>query len=138
MRGSVLDLAVGVIIGAAFQKIVTSLVDDIISPLLGLIGGVNFDMLMIKIGEVEIRYGAFITSIINFVIMAFVIFLLVKGINTVKRLSSDTLHKKGEEPIISVKICPYCLSEIPKGATRCKFCSSELEPDNAKDEVVQG
>ena len=83
MRGNVLDLAVGVIIGAAFQAIVTSLTSDIISPILGLFGGMNFDQYALTIGDVSIGYGKFLTAVINFIIMAFVIFLIVKLVNKI-------------------------------------------------------
>jgi large conductance mechanosensitive channel len=86
MRGNVMDLAVGVIIGAAFGKIVASLVDNIIMPIVGiLMQGVKFDALMIKVGEAEIKYGMFIGSIVDFIIVAFVIFLMVKGMNSMKK-----------------------------------------------------
>lgn len=124
MRGNVLDLAVGVIIGGAFQKIVTSLVGDLISPLLGLFGGMNFTQYLFKIGEVEIKYGAFITAVIDFIIMAFIIFLLVKGINKLMSLGA----KKAEEVAeATTKQCPYCMSNIAIGASRCPHCTSELE-----------
>jgi large conductance mechanosensitive channel len=86
MRGNVMDLAVGVIIGAAFGKIVASLVDNILMPIVGvLLQGVKFESLMIKVGDAEIKYGLFINSIIDFVIIAFVIFLIVKGMNSMQR-----------------------------------------------------
>ena len=124
MRGNVIDLAVGVIIGGAFQKIVTSLVGDVISPLIGLFGKKDFTGWMIKIGEVEIKYGNFITEVINFIIMAFIIFVMVKMLN---KLSS--INKKEEiiEEAITTKKCPYCCSEIAIEATRCAHCTSEVE-----------
>ena len=86
MRGNVMDLAVGVIIGAAFGKIVASLVDNILMPIIGiLMQGVKFDTLMIKVGEAEIKYGMFIGSIVDFIIVAFVIFLMVKGMNSMQK-----------------------------------------------------
>lgn len=86
MRGNVMDLAVGVIIGAAFGKIVSSLVDNILMPIIGiLMQGVKFDALMIKVGEAEIKYGMFIGSIVDFIIVAFVIFMMVKGLNSMKK-----------------------------------------------------
>ncbi|MCR4595170.1 MAG: large conductance mechanosensitive channel protein MscL [Lachnospiraceae bacterium] len=121
LRGNVIDLAVGVIIGAAFQAIVTSLVDDIISPLIGLIANTDLSAMVATVGDVEIRWGAFITAIINFIIMAFVIFLIVKGIN-----KAAELGKKKEEEAPATKKCPYCKSEIPVEATRCPHCTSEL------------
>ncbi len=122
-RGNVIDLAVGVIIGGAFQAIVNSLVGDIISPLLGLFGGIDFSSLSVKILDVELKYGSFITAVINFLIMAVIIFLLIKGINKV-----SSLHKKEEaEEAPSTKICPYCMTEININATRCPNCTSQLE-----------
>jgi large conductance mechanosensitive channel len=122
MRGNVLDLAVGVIIGAAFQAIVTSLTDDIISPILGLFGGMNFDQLAIEFNGVAIGYGKFITALINFIIMAFVIFLIVKLVNKVMAIG-----KKPEEPAApTTKKCPYCQSEIDIKATKCPHCTSDI------------
>ena len=124
MRGNVLDLAVGVIIGGAFQKIVTSLVGDVISPLLGLFGGINFDSFVLHIGNIELKYGSFLTTVIDFIIMAFIIFLLVKGINKINDFSKK---KDAEPPAPSTKQCPYCCSEIDINAVRCPNCTSELE-----------
>ena len=121
LRGNVIDLAVGVIIGAAFQAIVTSLVDDIISPLIGLIANTDLSDMVALVGDVEIRWGAFITAIINFIIMAFVIFLIVKAIN-----KAAELGKKKEEEKPTTKKCPHCKSEIDIEATRCPHCTSEL------------
>ena len=126
LRGNVMDLAVGVIIGAAFQAIVNSLVEDIISPLIGLFADVNFNDLAWQIGGVPIKYGAFITAVINFIIMAFVIFLLVKGLNKL-----STLGKKKEEAKPTTKKCPYCFTDIPIQATRCPNCTAELPAGNA-------
>ena len=122
LRGNVIDLAVGVIIGAAFQAIVNSLVDDIISPLIGLIADTDLSDMAATVGGVDIRWGAFVTAIINFIIMAFVIFLIVKGINKVTELSK----KKEEEEKPTTKVCPHCKSEINIEATRCPHCTSEL------------
>ena len=124
-RGNVVDMAVGVIIGAAFKDIVTSLVEDIISPILGIFGGKNFDAYQLVIGEATIKYGEFITSIINFLIMAFVIFMLVRTLNSIGK----KFEKKQEEAPAAptTKTCPYCLSEIKIEATRCPHCTSEVE-----------
>lgn len=122
MRGNVMDLAIGVIIGAAFQAIVKSLVDDIISPLLGLFGNIDMSDLAVSIGDVAIKYGSFLTAIINFIIMAFVIFLLVKGLNKI-----STLGRKPVEETPATKKCPYCRSEIAMEASRCPHCTSSLE-----------
>ncbi len=122
MRGNVLDLAVGVIIGAAFQAIVTSLTNDIISPLLGIFGGMNFDQLSFEINGATIAYGKFITAVINFLIMAFVIFLFVKLINKVM-----SIGKKPEKPAEpTTKKCPFCFSEIDIKATKCPHCTSNV------------
>lgn len=122
MRGSVIDLAVGVIVGGAFQKIVNSLVGDIISPILGLFAKQNFNGLSLKFMGVEVKYGSFLTEIINFIIMAFVIFVLVKALN-----SLASFHKKEEEPEPTDKKCPYCFSKIDIKATRCPHCTSVIE-----------
>lgn len=121
MRGNVLDLAVGVIIGAAFQSIVKSLTDDIISPVLGLFGGMNFDQFSATINGVTINYGKFITAVINFVIMAFVIFMIVKLVNKIMRIG-----KKHEEEKPSTKKCPYCFSDVDVKATKCPHCTSDI------------
>ncbi len=136
-RGNVLDLAVGVIIGGAFQAIVKSLVDDIISPIIGLVFKADFKDLVIRVRDAEIdaiteeiitpelsiKYGAFITAIINFLIMAFVIFLIIKFVNKLMGLG-----KKEEAPKApTTKKCPYCCTEIALEATRCPHCTSELK-----------
>ncbi|MBE6756943.1 MAG: large conductance mechanosensitive channel protein MscL [Ruminococcaceae bacterium] len=143
LRGNVVDLAVGVIIGGAFQKIVTSVVNDLIMPWIGLLtGGTNFtDQFAIlklpegvtkemvisleaakELGATTFNYGAFITAVIDFIIMAFIIFLLVKGINKLSSLKK--VEEVVEEP--TTKICPFCKSEIAIEATRCAHCTSEL------------
>ena len=122
MRGNVMDLAVGVIIGGAFSAIVTSLTDDIISPVLGLFGGLDFSQMVAKVGEVEIRYGAFITAIINFLIMAFIIFLMVKGINKMMSIGK----KEEEKPAPTTKKCPHCCEEVNIEATKCPHCTGDI------------
>lgn len=121
MRGNVLDLAVGVIIGAAFQAIVTSLTTDIISPILGIFGGMDFSEFAWEINGAKIAYGNFITAIINFLIMAFVIFLLVKFINKIM-----SIGKKPEVKVDTTKKCPFCCSEIDIKATKCPHCTSDV------------
>lgn len=129
-RGNVMNLAVGVIIGGAFQAIVTSLIDDIINPVLGFVlGGLDFSSYAIALGSGAeppmIKYGSFISAIINFLIMALVIFMLVK---TVNKLVEKSAPKKEEEPAApTTKKCPYCKSEIPLEATKCAFCTSDVE-----------
>ncbi|WP_445293246.1 large conductance mechanosensitive channel protein MscL [Cohnella sp. 56] len=146
MRGNVIDLAVGVIIGGAFGQIVSSLVNDIVMPPIGrLLGGVDFKDLFWRIGDYKtapaagfnehsltevraagapvIAYGQFINILINFLIIAFCVFMLVKVINKL------TEGRKKEEPLAepTSKECPYCLSIVPIKATRCAHCTSELE-----------
>lgn len=123
-KGNVLDLAVGVIIGGAFSSIVTSLTDNIINPLINCIGGAEIQGKLHLIGENYIDYGAFISAIINFIIMAFVIFCIVKVVN-----KAMSLGKKKEEPAPAptTKICPFCKSEIPVDAVKCCHCTSDLD-----------
>lgn len=129
MRGNVMDMAVGVIVGGAFTSIVTSLNQDILTPVLGIFGGTDFSNLKVTLGSGEnapvLCYGNFMTAVINFLITAFVIFVLVKAINKI----GDKLIRKEEEapPEPTTKICPYCRSEIAKEATRCPHCTSNLE-----------
>lgn len=123
-RGNVMDMAVGIIIGGAFTAIVNSLVADIINPLLGLFGGMNFDQLAWNItGDVTLMYGKFITAIINFLIMALVIFILIRSINKL----SEKLSKKKEAGPPTTKKCPFCKTDIAIDATRCPHCTSMLE-----------
>ncbi len=122
LKGNVMNLAVGVIIGGAFSGIVTSLTDNILSPIIGLFTGSNFDGLELSFLGVTLKYGAFITAVINFFIMAFVVFLLVKLMNQLMGLGS----KPEAEPEPSTKVCPYCMSDIAIPATRCPHCTSEL------------
>ena len=124
-KGNVMDMAVGIIIGGAFTSIVSSLVNDIINPLLGLFGGMNFDQLAWNItGDVTLYYGKFITAVVNFLIMAFIIFLLVKGMNKLADLGKK---KEAEEEAATTKVCPYCKSEIAIDATKCAHCTSDVE-----------
>lgn len=146
LRGNVVDLAVGVIIGGAFQTIVNSIVKDVIMPLISwAIGKVDYSNMFIALGKIPadadpaklqnlayvrdtlglpvFAYGSFITVLINFLIMAFIIFLLVKGINTLRNLHSKP--EEAEEP--ATKICEYCKSEIPRDAVRCPHCTSLLD-----------
>lgn len=121
-----MDMAVGVIIGGAFTAIVNSLVNDVMMPVLSLItGGLDFSRLCIKLGEGEeaaaLNYGSFISAVINFVLIAFVIFVLIKTLN---KLSKKKEEEKAPE---TTKKCPYCKQTIDKDATRCPHCTSELE-----------
>jgi large conductance mechanosensitive channel len=141
MRGNVVDMAVGIIIGAAFGTIVTSLVADVLMPPIGLLlGNIDFANLFIVLkegtkasgpyvslaaakaaGAVTINYGLFINTVISFLIVAFAVFLLIRSINRLKR--------QGEAPpaIPTTKECPYCISMVPIKATRCSHCTSELK-----------
>jgi len=128
MRGNVVDMAIGIIIGGAFGKIVTSLVNDVIMPPVGLfLGNADFSRLALTLREqgagmpaVTIRYGIFINTILDFVIVAFAIFLVIKQMNRMKR--------QAEEPAAAptTRECPRCCSTIPLAATRCPHCTSEL------------
>ena len=122
-RGNVMDMAVGIIIGGAFTAIVNSLVTDIINPVLGIFGGMNFDQLIWYVNGAEIAYGKFITAVINFLIMAFVIFMLVRTMNKI----SDKYGKKEEPAAPTTKKCPYCKTDIALDATRCPHCTSQLD-----------
>ncbi len=119
MRGNVMDLAVGVIIGGAFGKIVSSLVSDILMPLIGLlIGGIDFSSLAFTVGNAKVTYGNFINNVVDFLIIAFVIFLMVKAINS--------MQKPAPAAAPTTKECPHCFSTIPLKATRCPNCTSQL------------
>lgn len=128
MRGNVMDMAVGVIVGGAFTAIVTSLNADILTPILGIFGGTDFSSLCVTLGSGEnapvLMYGNFITAVINFLITAFVIFCIIKGMNT----ASEKFSKKEEEAPAAptTKVCPFCKTEIHIEATRCPHCTSEL------------
>ena len=136
LKGNMMDLAVGIIIGAAFTAIVSSLVDDIINPFLGLFTGhIDFSNLFVALdgqeyatleaaesaGAAVIKYGSFVSNVINFIIMALVVFLIVKVINVMR----ERMEKKPEEAP-TTKSCPYCRSEINIEATRCPNCTSQL------------
>ena len=142
MKGNVVDMAVGIVIGAAFGLIIKSLVADIIMPPIGiLLGNVDFSNLFIvikqgsaagayatvaeahKAGAVTINYGMFINTVISFVIVAFAVFMVIRGINNMRREE----EAPPKEP--TTKECPYCLSEIPIKATRCGFCTSEIQAE---------
>lgn len=125
MRGSVVDMAVGVVVGGAFKGIVDSFVNDLISPVIGLVANQDFSSKVLTIGEVSIKYGAFMTAVINFILMALVIFLMVKAINRLRSLGAKPASDAPKAP--ETKICPYCKSEIPIDATRCAHCTSVLE-----------
>ena len=119
LRGNVMDLAVAVIIGGAFGKIITSLVNDMLMPLIGLIlNGRNFANLSFKVKDAVVNYGLFIQSIVDFTIVAFVIFMIVRTMNSMKKA------EPAGEP--TTKECPYCTSTISIKAKRCPHCTSQL------------
>lgn len=137
-KGSVMDLAIGVIIGGAFSKIVSSLVDDIIMPLVGLLlGGADISNYFVTLdggkyatlaeaqeaGAATLNYGVFLNRIIDFLIIAFVLFLIIKAINKARALTK----KPEAEAAPTTKVCPYCKSSIDINATRCPNCTSELK-----------
>ena len=123
MRGNVLDLAVAVIIAGAFGKIISSLVNDIIMPIVGLLlGGVNFSELTTTVGAVVINWGAFLQATVDFIIVAFIVFLIVKAANNMKKAPAPAAPA---EP--TTKECPHCFSTISIKATRCPQCTSELK-----------
>ena len=122
MRGNVMDLAIAVIIGGAFGKIIASLVNDILMPLIGLlIGGIDFSSLTFKVGSAQVNYGLFINNVIDFLIIALVIFLMVKGLNSLQKKPAPV----PAEP--TTKECPRCFTAIPIKATRCPHCTSDLK-----------
>jgi len=148
MRGNVIDLAVGVIIGGAFQAIVSSLVNDVVSPVISLATkGINFaDKFIVltsdevafqtveaakEAGYATLNYGSFITAVINFLIMATVIFLLVKGINKVTSMGKKAEEEAPEEP--TTKVCPFCKSEISIEAVKCPNCTSDLPEEETAE-----
>ena len=131
LRGNVIDLAVGVIIGGAFQAIVKSLVDDIVMPLVGMAtGNIDFSQRIWQIGEGEnaavLTWGNFVTAVLNFLIMSFVIFCFIKVINAIADKASK---KKDEEEAPTTKKCPYCCTEIDIAAVKCPHCTSDIKEE---------
>lgn len=143
LKGNIIDMAIGVIIGGAFQKIVSSLVNDIIMPTLAIFTGkVDFSDLVFTVGNSSIKYGSFITTIVDFLIITFSIFIAIRTINKLNDKAKENLDKVShkifkkntakdtvEEPI--TKICPFCFSEINIKATRCPHCTSDLTTENS-------
>ena len=162
-RGNVMDMAVGVIVGGAFQKIVTSLVNDIIMPFITVLTGkVDFSELVVTIGNSQIKYGNFITTIINFLIVAFSIFIAIRTFNKLNAKTKeiadnnsylnkakkdlkklDKRRKKGKVDIEEVapepttKICPFCYSEINYKATKCPHCTTDLTVEDLTVEKIE-
>ena len=146
LKGNMIDLAVGMIIGTAFNKIVTSLVNDMIMPLLSLFTGkIDFTSLFIaldgnhydKLADAEaanaaiFKYGSFISGIIDFLIMAFVVLILVKQLNKIRNLKP----KNVQQVVATTKTCPYCYSELNIHATRCPHCTSVLEDSSSSNTI---
>lgn len=146
MRGNVIDMAVGIIIGAAFGKIVDSLVKDIIMPPIGLLlGKVDFSNLYVVLkngvgdgaynslaaaqaaGAVTLNYGLFINAVISFTIVAFAVFILIKGINNLRAKMDKQDAKDAAAAAPKTKVCPYCCTEIPEAAVKCPHCTSDLK-----------
>lgn len=128
MRGNVMDMAVGVIVGGAFTAIVTSLTSDIIQPLIAILsgGGTNATGMDITVGNNAIGFSSFISAIINFLIVALIVFLMVKAINKLQETTARLTHKQQEEEEAAAPICPHCLEEVKLGATRCPHCAGEI------------
>ena len=122
-RGNVMDMAVGIIIGGAFTAIVTSLVEDIITPIIGMIGGFDFSSFVVTVNNSNIAIGKFINAVINFLLIAFVLFSVIKAMNK----AASIVKKPAEEEAPTTKMCPYCKSEIAIEATRCPHCTSQLD-----------
>ena len=141
LKGNVMDLAVGMIIGGAFTAIITAFIDDIINPIIGMFGGTDFSSMFVSLngeeyaslaaaeeaGAAVLKYGAFISAVLNFLIMALVIFLIVKAMNKLR----EKTQKPEEEAAPTTKTCPYCKSEIAIEATRCPNCTSLLTEEAA-------
>ena len=122
-RGNVMDMAVGIIIGGAFTAIVTSLVEDIITPIIGMIGGFDFSSFVVTVNNSNIAIGKFVNAVINFLLIALVLFSVIKAMNK----AAAIVKKPEEEAAPTTKMCPYCKSEIAIEATRCPHCTSQLD-----------
>jgi len=131
IRGNVMSLAVGMIIGMAFQGIVTSLTENLLSPILGLFIGQNFDNLELYVWGITLYYGAFITAVVNFFILAFIVFLLVRSINRLFSAKKDDKEEKTEY------LCPFCMTALHEDAIRCSACTSFLG-DYTENQITFG
>jgi len=122
LKGNLIELAVAFILGLAFSAVVLSLVNDVVLQIIAaIVGQPSFDGLSINLNDSAIRYGAFLTTLINFLLIAFVLFLIVRAVNKLQRPSQ-------EPPAPATRTCPFCLTEIPAAATRCGACTSEVAP----------
>ncbi|MDR1713822.1 MAG: large conductance mechanosensitive channel protein MscL [Coriobacteriales bacterium] len=127
-RGNVVDLAVAVVMGTAFNAIINSIVNDLVNPLLGIIiGGIDFTSLALTVGSASFTYGNLISAVIHFILISLVIFLLIKVINKISR--------KKEEAPPDTQACPYCTSDIPKAAVRCPNCTTILDEDKVPENL---
>jgi large conductance mechanosensitive channel len=124
LRGNVMSLAVGVIIGSSFQGVVTSLTTNILSPVIGLFTRQNFDSLEFHVLGTSLQYGAFITAVVNFIIMAFVVFMLVRAMNRLLHIGDK---KEEPAPEVPARLCTYCKTALHPEATRCPACTSQLQ-----------
>lgn len=128
LEGDAISMAVGVIIGAAMKDLVTSLVDNMFSPIIGLVlGKVDFSSLSVSVGDATIKYGAFITALINFILMAFVVFLIIYLIDKAKESFKKLSKKEEPEEEPTTKVCPYCQSEVDIKAVKCPHCTSDIQ-----------
>ena len=131
-RGNVMDMSIGVIIGGAFTGIVTSLTSDVLQPFIHIVtgGGTEVSGLDVTVGDTTIGFSNFISAIINFLIIALIVFCMVKGMNklekTVQESASKLLNKQKEEEAATTPVCPHCLEEVKAGATRCPHCGGEI------------
>ena len=147
-KGNAMDMAVGVIVGGAFTAIVTALTTDIINPLISLLSGgvAGEDGVAIPLTVAGFNLGSFISAIINFVIIAFIVFFMTKSLNTMKNAATSLVKKDEEgeaEPEMNPPTCPFCLEEVKEGATRCPHCAgafdkpAEPTPVEAEEEAAE-
>ena len=122
-KGNVMDMAVGIIVGGAFTAIVSALTDNIINPLIGSIFKMDFSDLAVTINGAELKYGAFIMAVINFIIIALILFIMIKAVNK----AMDLGKKPEPKAAPTEKDCPYCMSKISIKAKKCPFCTSDIE-----------
>ena len=125
-RGNVMDMAVGVIIGGAFTGIVTSLTDNIINPLITFLTGGGTEISGLVVPGTKIDFGAFISSVINFLIVALIVFILVKSVDRLSEATAKLTHAQEQEEEAAAPVCPHCLEEVKAGATRCPHCGGEI------------
>ncbi len=130
-QGNVMDMAIGVIIGAAFKAIIDSLVKDILNPFIALFTGDDLSKLSVKVAGAQLTYGNFISAVINFLIIALVLFIMIRAVAKTKNISAKPRKEVSVEP--TEKECPYCKRMIPIGATRCGYCTTKLDGFQGQD-----